>query len=200
MNAAALDVGGEIAFHSQKPTLFRPCRTKIANLVVAAVVLAGCASAPKFPASGTAIAGATIYASPAAPALMDGTILLSGGEIVDVASAAARLEEQADAGTRAVKLFNGAIVGKPVGVLPMDAGDVRRLTDTARRRDLPVFVHPADAVGLNVTLENGVGILAYAAPFAGAQDSTKASALVARGLALAPALHEAGGDILFGTD
>jgi len=66
---------------------------------------------------------------------------------VDVASAAVRLEEQADAGTHAVKLFNGAIAGEPVGVLPMDAGDVRIMTDKERRRDLPAFVNPTDAAG-----------------------------------------------------
>ncbi len=155
---------------------------KISNLVVAAVVLAGCASAPKYSASPTAITGATTYASPAAPALVNGTILLSGGEIVDAASAAARLAEQADAGTHAVKLFTGAIVGEPIGVLPMDARDVRVLTDTACRRSLPVFAHPKNAAGLNVAVENGVDILAHAAPLAAAWDRTKASALVARGV------------------
>jgi imidazolonepropionase-like amidohydrolase len=322
---------------------------KLTNLVVAAFLLAGCASVPKYPATGTAITGATIYASPETPALVGGTILVSGGqilavgpadevpippgyarleargqfavagywnshthlvgegltdplgasdaalatyfsdgylkhgfttildlasetslaiavaerietaqisaprlltvgspfyppggtpiyarpiyeayglpsaEIVDASSAAARLEAQADAGVRAVKLFTGAIVGEPIGVLPMDASDVRKLTDTAHRQGLPVFAHPTDTAGLNVAVENGADILAHAAPLSGAWDSDRASALAARGIGLTPtlrlfelfphpstpvdlavsqaaALHEAGGDILFGTD
>lgn len=168
---------------------------------------------PFYPPGGTPIYARPIYEAYGLPS----------AEIVDAESAATRLEAQADAGVRAVKLFTGAIVGEPIGVLPMEADDVRVLTDTAHRRGLPVFAHPTDTAGLDVAIENGVDILAHAAPLAGAWDTERAAALAARGIGLTPtlrlfevfphpstpvdlavsqaaALHEAGGDILFGTD
>jgi imidazolonepropionase-like amidohydrolase len=168
---------------------------------------------PFYPRGGTPIYARPIYEAYGLPS----------AEIIDAASAALRLEAQADAGVRAVKLFTGAIVGEPIGVLPMDADDVRVLTDAADRRGLPVFAHPTDTAGVNVAIENGVDIFAHAAPLAGAWDTERASALAAKGIGLTPtlrlfevfphpstpvelavsqaaALHEAGGDILFGTD
>ncbi len=171
------------------------------------------AGSPFYPPDGTPIYARPIYEAYGLPS----------AEIVDAASAVERLEAQADAGVRLVKLFTGAIVGEPVGVLPMDGADVRVLTDAAHRKGLPVFAHPTDTAGLNVAVKNGVDILAHAAPLAGSWDSDTASALAAKGIGLTPtlrlfdvfphpstpvdlavsqaaALHEAGGDILFGTD
>ena len=58
-----------------------------AGLVVATILIAACAGGPELPETGTAITGATIYAAPDADPMVGGTILVSGGRIVDVGPA-----------------------------------------------------------------------------------------------------------------
>ncbi|MFN7163993.1 MAG: amidohydrolase family protein [Hyphomonas sp.] len=171
------------------------------------------AGSPFYPPGGTPIYARPIYEAYGLPS----------AEIVDAESAVARLEAQADAGARAVKLFTGAIVGEPIGVMPMADEHVRALTDAARRKGLPVFAHPTDTEGLRVAVENGVDILAHAAPLSGDWTDGRAADMAQRGIGMTPTLHlfelfphpatpvelavaqaaalqAAGGDILFGTD
>lgn len=108
--------------------------------------------APIFPLNGT-----PIYAR----ALLAGQ---PSFEVADPAVAKKRVSEQIAAGADGVKLFTGAIVGKPIGVLPMPLDIAKAAAAEAHRLGKPVFAHPSDLAGLNIAMESGVDILAHTTP------------------------------------
>jgi imidazolonepropionase-like amidohydrolase len=151
-------------------------------------------------------------------------------EIGSVEQAAAQAQRQIDEGADGLKLFAGAIVGGPVGVLPMSLDVARAVVDVAHRAGKPVFAHPSNLAGLNVAIEAGVDVLTHAAAMAGPWGSDLIQRLLAHRMALTPTLElfeidrvpgaageavardvqtvqgqmaayaRAGGEVLFGTD
>ncbi len=171
------------------------------------------AGSPFYPPGGT-----PIYARPIYEALG-----LPNAEIVDAGQASARVDAQAEQGVRAIKIFSGAILGGADSVLAMRPEDAQAIVKAAHARGLPVFAHPTNGAGLDVAVSSGVDVLAHAAPLAGEWSRAFAADLAARGIGLVPtlrlfelfpdpstpldravrqaqSLHEAGGDLLFGTD
>lgn len=168
---------------------------------------------PFYPPSGTPIYAKPIYER----------YNLPSAEIVSTGQAIERVKAQVAAGADGIKLFTGAIVGGPVGVLPMSLEHARAIVAEAHRARRPVFAHPTDRRGAEVAIESGVDVLAHAAPLMGPWSESFAKALAARRIALVPtlalfetmpdaktpieialqqvkALADTGGDILFGTD
>lgn len=167
---------------------------------------------PFFPKDGT-----PVYAKPLYEAEH-----LAVPEIRSTSEAVARLARQAGEGVNGVKLFTGAILGaEEVMVMPPE--QIRALTAEAHRHHLPVFAHPTNREGMDVAVRNGVDILAHATPIGGPWSADQVRELVSRHVALIPtmmlfevypadstpvatvvqqvhALHEGGGDVLFGTD
>lgn len=148
---------------------------------------------------------------------------LPSAEIGPLDEAVARAEHQIDAGMRGLKLFTGSIVGGDEEVAHMTAEAVAAITDAAGRLGRPVFAHPTDRAGLEVAVQNGVDVLAHAAPLMGAWTPDYARWMVDAGVALIPTLalfedaahprtpveiavqqtavfHQVGGKVLFGTD
>ncbi|HET9229750.1 MAG TPA: amidohydrolase family protein [Vitreimonas sp.] len=155
---------------------------------------------------------------------------ISFPEIASVEQAAAQAQRQIDEGADGLKLFAGAIVGGPVGVLPMQIEVARAVVDVAHRAGKPVFAHPSNLAGLNVSIESGVDVLTHAAAMAGPWSPELIQRLRAHNLALTPTLElfeidrppgepseaaaqdvalaqgqmaayaSAGGEVLFGTD
>jgi imidazolonepropionase-like amidohydrolase len=82
-------------------------------------------------------------------------------EVATPGQAAARARRQLDRGTDGVKIFAGAIVGGPIGVLPMRVDIARAVVDEAHRRGKPAFAHPTNLAGLNVAIESGIDVLAH---------------------------------------
>ena len=151
-------------------------------------------------------------------------------EIASVEQAAAQAQRQIDQGADGLKLFAGAIVGPPVGVLPMQLDVARAVVEVAHRVGKPVFAHPSNLAGLNVAIESGVDILTHAAAMAGVWGPDLIQRMLSRRMALTPTLElfevdrmpgeqpeaiardvqtvqgqmaayaRAGGDVLFGTD
>lgn len=151
-------------------------------------------------------------------------------EIASVEQAAAQAQRQIDDGADGLKLFAGAIVGGPVGVLPMQIEVARAVVEVAHRAGKPVFAHPSNLAGLNVSIESGVDVLAHAAAMAGPWSPELIQRLRAHNVALTPTLElfeidrppgepreaaaqdvalaqgqmaayaRAGGEVLFGTD
>lgn len=78
-----------------------------------------------------------------------------------------RAARQLAAGADGVKLFSGAIVGGPQGVLDMPVAVGKAVVDAAHARRKPAFAHPTDAGGLTSALDSGVDVLAHTAPDAG---------------------------------
>jgi imidazolonepropionase-like amidohydrolase len=155
---------------------------------------------------------------------------LSFPEIASVEQAAAQAQRQIDEGADGLKLFAGAIVGGPVGVLPMSLDVARAVVEVAHRAGKPVFAHPSNMAGLNVAIESGVDVLTHAAAMSGPWGPELIARLRAHNVALTPTLElfeidrlpsdtresiaqdvhlvqaqmasyaAAGGDVLFGTD
>lgn len=79
------------------------------------------------------------------------------------AGAAARVRAQARAGADGIKLFTGSVQGGgKVANMPLDL--VRTAVEEAHRRNLPVFAHPQNSIGLDLAITGGVDILAHTAP------------------------------------
>jgi imidazolonepropionase-like amidohydrolase len=113
---------------------------------------------------------------------------MPSAEIADPASAAARARRQIAAGADGVKLFTGAIVGPPQGVLPMRLEDARAVVVAAHSRGKPVFAHPSNVPGLNVAIDSGVDILAHTTADGGPWPADMAQRLKAHNMALIPTL------------
>ena len=147
---------------------------------------------------------------------------LPSAEIASTAQAVERVRQQVGQGGDGIKLFVGSIVG-PREVTHMPAVTIAAISRAARRLGKPVFAHPTDRAGLELAVENGVGIVAHSAALMGAWSPAYARSLASRGVALIPtlslfevqpdpatpvsvavqqaaALHRAGGIVLFGTD
>lgn len=85
-------------------------------------------------------------------------------EVGDPALATKRVHDEITAGADGVKLFTGAIVGKPIGVLPMQLDVAKAAAAEAHRLGKPVFAHPSDLAGLTIAMDSGVDILAHTTP------------------------------------
>ena len=75
--------------------------------------------------------------------------------------AATRVRALAQEGVNGIKLFAGSAQDGRVANMPLDM--VRAATSDAHRHDLPVFAHPQNSEGLEVSIEGGVDILAHTA-------------------------------------
>lgn len=142
-----------------------------------------------------------------------------------------RARHQLHAGADGVKLFIGAIVGGPQGVVLMDADIATAIVDEAHQANAPAFAHPTSLKGIELALESGVDVLSHTAPEAGPWPEALAARLVREDMAITPTLmlfeievrkegapqavadqvvaiaqqqlkafHDAGGQVLFGTD
>lgn len=133
--------------------------------------------APIFPINGT-----PIYARE----------LLAGQPSFEVGRpdlATQRVRQQLAAGADGVKLFTGAIVGPPQGVLPMQLDVAKAAAAEAHRTGKPVFAHPSDLAGLRIAIDSGVDILAHATPDDGLEWTPQlVQNLKAHNLALIPTL------------
>lgn len=109
-------------------------------------------------------------------------------EVATPAQARERAEAQLVAGADGVKVFTGAIVGGPQGVLPMRVDVARGAVDAAHAHGKPAFAHPTNLAGLQVALDSGVDVLAHTAPDAGAWSPAFVARLKADNVALVPTL------------
>ncbi len=91
-------------------------------------------------------------------------------------------------GADGIKLFTGAIVGGDVGVLPMPLDQARALASAAHALGKPVFAHPSNLDGLNVSIESGVDVLAHTTPMSGPWSPELTARILAHHMALIPTL------------
>ncbi|MDI9237762.1 amidohydrolase family protein [Lysobacter sp. LF1] len=133
---------------------------------------------PFYPEHGTPIYVRELWAQTKAPS----------AEVATVEAARSRATTQIEAGADGVKLFTGAIVGKPQGVLPMREDIARAVVDAAHAHGKPAFAHPTDQAGLEVAIDSGVDVLAHTAPEAGEWSPAFVARLKAEDIALVPTL------------
>ena len=133
---------------------------------------------PFFPERGTPIYVRELWQQTKAPS----------AEVATAEQARSRAAAQIEAGADGVKLFTGAIIGGPGGVLPMSTEIARATVAEAHAHGKPAFAHPTDRAGLDVAVDSGVDVLAHAAPDAGAWSPDFVARLKAEDVAFVPTL------------
>lgn len=133
---------------------------------------------PFFPEHGTPIYVRELWAQTKTPS----------AEVATAAQARLRAAAQIEAGADGVKLFTGAIVGKPQGVLPMSVEIARAVVEEAHAHGKVAFAHPTDQAGLDVAVDSGVDVLAHAAPESEPWTPAFVARLKAQDVALIPTL------------
>ena len=109
-------------------------------------------------------------------------------EVATPAEAAERARRQLRQGADGLKIFAGSIVGGDVGVLPMDPAVARAVTAAARAAGKPVFAHPSNLEGIEVSIASGASVFSHTAPMAGPWPDALVRRMVAAGIALVPTL------------
>ncbi len=109
-------------------------------------------------------------------------------EVATPAEARERAERQLRQGADGLKIFAGSIVGGDVGVLPMELDIARAVVDAARAAGKPVFSHPGNLEGIEVSIASGVNVFAHNAPMDGPWSDALARRIVEAGIALVPTL------------
>jgi len=133
---------------------------------------------PFFPEHGTPIYVRELWQQTKAPS----------AEVATAEQARSRAAAQIAAGADGVKLFTGAIIGGPGGVLPMSKEIATAAVAEAHAHGKPAFAHPTDRAGLEVAVDSGVDVLAHAAPDAGAWSPDFVARLKAADVAFVPTL------------
>ena len=133
---------------------------------------------PFFPERGTPIYVRELWQQTKAPS----------AEVATAEQARSRAAAQIEAGADGVKLFTGAIIGGPGGVLPMSTEIAKATVAEAHAHGKPAFAHPTDRAGLDVAVDSGVDVLAHAAPDAGAWSPDFVARLKAADVAFVPTL------------
>lgn len=133
--------------------------------------------APIFPKDGT-----PVYVRP----LLEG---LPSMEAATTQHATERTRQQLENGADGIKIFTGAIVGGPAGVLPMPVEIASAVVAEAGRHGKPAFAHPSNQEGLGIAIESGVDILAHTTPDDGVRWSKELiGRMTAKNMALTPTL------------
>lgn len=121
------------------------------------------------------------------PAELGGWSLRSA-EVATAAEASERAERQLRQGADGLKIFAGAIVGGDVGVLPMDLDVARAVGEAARKAGKPMFAHPSNAEGVEVSIASGASVFSHTAPMMGPWTDELVRRMVAADIALVPTL------------
>jgi len=139
-----------------------------------------------------------------------------------------RVRQQIHDGADGIKIFAGSVEQNSILIIPLDLA--KAIVAEAHREGKPVFAHPSNEQGIEVSLQSGVEILAHTTPEGGPWSPSLVERLKAAHMALIPTLtlwhvemralpaadfekgmnetalpqlraySQAGGQILFGTD
>ncbi len=134
--------------------------------------------APFYPADGTPHYVRDVMKQHGAPS----------AEVATPEQARVRARTQLEEGADGAKLFIGALVGGPRGVVHMTPAVAGAVAETAHAVGRPVFAHPSTTQGLEIALQAGVDVLAHSTPIDGPWPEDMAERLVAADVALVPSL------------
>lgn len=139
-----------------------------------------------------------------------------------------RVRQEIHDGADGIKIFAGSVEQNSILIMPLDLA--KAIVAEAHRAGKPVFAHPSNEQGIEVSLQSGVDILAHTTPEGGPWSPSLVERLKAAHMALIPTLtlwhvefrgispaefekgmnetalpqvraySQAGGQILFGTD
>ena len=133
---------------------------------------------PIFPANGTPIYVRELWKRRA----------WANDEVETPELARAKVAAQLRRGADGVKVFTGAIVGPPQGVLPMPIAIARAAVEPALAAGKPAFAHPTTPLGIRIALDAGVTVLAHTTPTEGQWPAELVAELARRRVALVPTL------------
>ena len=133
--------------------------------------------------------GEPFYAKGGTPVYIRGFLNenhISLPEAQSVPQAVQRVDQQIRDGADGIKIFAGSIEHGGVLIMPMDLATA--IVAEAHRAGKPVFAHPSNTEGINVSLKSGVDILAHAAPMSGPWTPDLVQRIKAANMALIPTL------------
>ena len=111
---------------------------------------------------------------------------IPSAEVESTKQAVERVRRQIRDGADGIKIFAGAIIAH--GVLPMPLDIAKAIVAEAHATGKPVFAHPSNMEGLEISLASGVDVLAHTAPQSGDWSPAFAERLKAAHMALIPTL------------
>jgi imidazolonepropionase-like amidohydrolase len=133
--------------------------------------------------------GEPFYAKGGTPVYIRGFLKenhISLPEAESVPQAVQRVDQQIHDGADGIKIFAGSIEHGGVLVMPMDLATA--IVAEAHRAGKPVFAHPSNTDGINVSLKSGVDILAHTTPMSGPWTPDLVERIKAANMALIPTL------------
>jgi imidazolonepropionase-like amidohydrolase len=133
--------------------------------------------------------GAPFYPKGGTPIYVKGFLEenhIPSAEVESAQQAVNRVRQQLKDGADGIKIFAGAITAH--GVLPMPLDLAKAIAAEAHRAGKPVFAHPSNQEGLEVSIQSGVDILAHTAPMSGDWSPALTGRLKSARMALIPTL------------
>jgi imidazolonepropionase-like amidohydrolase len=133
--------------------------------------------------------GAPFYPKGGTPIYVKGFLEenhIPSAEVESAQQALDRVRQQVKDGADGIKIFAGAITAH--GVLPMPLELAKAIVAEAHRAGKPVFAHPSNQEGLEISIQSGVDILAHTAPMSGDWSLAFTDRLKAAHMALVPTL------------
>ncbi len=111
---------------------------------------------------------------------------IPSAEVDSAEQAATRERQELHDGADGAKIFAGAITAN--GILPMPLDIAKAIVAEAHHAGKPVFAHPSNQEGLDVSIQSGVDILAHTAPMSGDWSPAFTDRLKTAHMALIPTL------------
>lgn len=107
-------------------------------------------------------------------------------EVTSVSQAVDRVKQQIRDGADGIKIFAGSIKSDGVLIMPLDLATA--IVTEAHREGKPVFAHPSNNDGIELSLRSGVDILAHTTPMSGPWSAELVQRIKAANMALIPTL------------
>ena len=133
--------------------------------------------------------GEPFYAKGGTPVYIRGFLQenhISLPEAESVPQAVQRVDQQIHDGADGVKIFAGSIENGGVLIMPVELATA--IVAEAHRAGKPVFSHPSNTEGINVSLKSGVDVLAHTTPMSGPWTPDLVQRIKAANMALIPTL------------
>jgi len=133
--------------------------------------------------------GEPFWAKGGTPIYVKGFLEANHISIPDVESSAQgveRVRQQIHNGADGVKIFAGSVEQNSILIMPVDLA--KAIVAEAHREGKPVFAHPSNEQGIEVSLQSGVDILAHTTPEGGPWSPSLVERLKAAHMALIPTL------------
>ena len=133
--------------------------------------------------------GEPFYAKGGTPVYVRGFLEenhIGSAEVESVPQAETRVRQQIRDGADGIKIFAGSIESGSVLIMPADIA--KAVVAEAHREGKPVFAHPSNNEGIELSLKSGVDILAHTTPMSGPWTPEQVQRIRAANMALIPTL------------